>query len=67
MLVLVFKNLREMSVRLKIFSCKWRPTLLLNALRCTDKELCESEIYNNDKINKVVIILKKDISVNYSL
>lgn len=56
-----------MSVRLKIFSCKWRPTLLLNALRCTDKELCESEIYNNDKINKVVIILKKDISVNYSL
>lgn len=54
-----------MLVYLRFFICKWRPALLLNVLRCLDGDTYESEI--SDKNNKVVIILKKEISVSNSL
>jgi len=66
-LVLVWKYLTEILVCLKFFIFKWRQTLLLNGLRCLDKNPHESEIYNKDKNMKIVIILKKEMNVNYSL
>lgn len=38
--------------------------------KCTEVlgiEPCESEIYNKDKNNKVVIVLKEEIGIIYSL